>query len=140
MTKRLTGPNESNDEPPRAAAAGAAAENSPGPGARSARPRAKPRIASEEECLAGLSQLPGLLTLGVIAPKLADSMRGAFNSILQHYRHQPAGKVTNALDQPRLQEIVRANPELVNLLEPLLTDVQIELLLKQSTDGDDVSA
>ena len=140
MTKRLTGPNESNDEPPRAATAGAAAENSPESGARNARPRAKPRIATEEDCLAGLSQLPGLLTLGMLTTKQVDSIRGTFNSILQHHRHQPAGTVANSLDQSRLQEIVRANPELANLLEPLLTDDQITMLLQPATDSDDVSA
>ena len=62
-------------------------------------------------------------------------MRGAFNSVLQHHRHQPAGKVGNALDQPRLLELVRANPELANLLEPMLTDEQIAMVLQNAKDG-----
>jgi hypothetical protein len=84
---------------------------------------------SEQDCLAALSQLPALITLGLIPVRQADSLRGICNSILQHYRRQEAGTAAGSLETSRLLDAVRKNPEIASMLEPLVTDEQIRMLL-----------
>jgi len=76
----------------------------------------------------------------MLTTRQADSLRGIYNTILQYHHRQPAGKVAGSVDQSRLVEILQKNPELVNLLEPVLTDEQIDMVLQNATDGANGSA
>jgi hypothetical protein len=43
-------------------------------------------VASAEQCLRALTQLPGLVAMGMLTPAQANSMRATFATILQHYQ------------------------------------------------------
>lgn len=95
---------------------------------------AKRRIASEEDCLAALSQLPALVTMGLVDLKQANAYKGIYAVILQHYQRKQANSDRPILDQPGLADLLRKNPDLANLLEPLLSVEQIEALMRQGHD------
>ncbi|MFZ1009602.1 MAG: hypothetical protein WAN65_22370 [Candidatus Sulfotelmatobacter sp.] len=48
------------------------------------RPRNAGQILGEQQCLAGLSQLPGLLTTGFMKPPTSNAIRGVYHDLLQH--------------------------------------------------------
>ena len=109
-------------------------------GRREQRPKtenAKRRIASEQDCLAALSQLPALVTMGLVDIKQANAYKGIYSVILQHYHKKQTGADRPTLDQPGLADLLRKNPDLANLLEPLLSLDQIEALMRQGDDGAD---
>lgn len=98
--------------------------------------KAKPKIASEEDCLAALSQLPALVTMGLVDLKQANTYKGIYGVILQHYQKKQVNADHPVLDQPGLADVLRKNPRLANILEPLLSREQIEALMRQGNDAD----
>ena len=91
-------------------------------------------ILSDDQCLAGLSQLPGLLALNMVKPGHANAMRGCFKDILS-YRLQSgrnAGDATMS-DEDALS-LWRSNPDKFHLIEPLLSDAQIDLIFGEGDD------
>ena len=55
---------------------------------QSERPRSRNagQILDEQQCLAGLSQLPGLLAIGWIKPPVSNSMLGVYHELLEHFQ------------------------------------------------------
>ncbi|HXT59941.1 MAG TPA: hypothetical protein VN699_14985 [Pirellulales bacterium] len=100
---------------------------------RSSRGGAKLPIASEEDCLAALSRLPALNMLGMIDVRQANAYRGIYATILQHGQRRQASPTT-ALDHPGLLDLLRKDPALAGLLEPLFTQEEIARMLSQARD------
>jgi hypothetical protein len=100
---------------------------------RSSRGGAKPPIASEEDCLAALSRLPALNLAGMIDVRQANAYRAIYATILQHGQRRQASPTT-AFDHPVLLELLRRDPSLANLLEPLLSQEQIARMMSQARD------
>lgn len=100
----------------------------------SSRGRGKPRAASEDDCLAALSQLVPLNMAGMIDVRQTNSFRGVYATILQYYQRKRGSGAPAGLDQPGLVDILSAHPELANLLEPLLPDEQIANLMSRTRD------
>jgi hypothetical protein len=96
----------------------------------------RPNVASAEQCLAALTQLPGLVAMGLLTPAQANSMRATFATILQHHQ-KSQNAPTPARATPEVVQAVRNHPELATLLESLLTDEQLEALLKEARDCGD---
>jgi hypothetical protein len=96
--------------------------------------KAKPAIASESECLAALSKLPGLLVLGLLKPQVANAMRGPYKDLLEHHRHAQQAPANGGIQDDDLLRIVRDHPEFLEMLSGIVTDEQIQLVLKQATD------
>jgi hypothetical protein len=97
----------------------------------------KEGVASVQQCMAGLSSLPGLIALGYITTAQANAIRGTYATILaQHQRAQAHPDGARAgID---LTKVVRENPELASLLEPLFTDEQLQSFMRDARDvGDD---
>ncbi len=63
-------------------------------------------------------------------------MRGVFATILQHYQRSQTTPIP-ARASADLAQAVRDKPELAALLEPLLTDDQLESLLEEARDSED---
>jgi hypothetical protein len=96
--------------------------------------RAKSRVATEHDCLAALSQLPALMTFGLVDVKLANAFKGIYATILQHYQRKTANSEKPTLDRPGLLDMLRKHPDLANMLEPMLSKEQIEALMQQGQD------
>jgi hypothetical protein len=87
------------------------------------------QVLDQQQCLAGISQLPGMLALGLLKPAVANSMRGALKDLLDHHREdrqQASGTV--ATDD--MIAAIRNNPALLNWFEKMLTDEQFDLVMK----------
>jgi hypothetical protein len=87
------------------------------------------RLPDTEEILGMLMQLNGLVTLGMISPAQANVLQRSLRTILdvqrQKSRADSGGQSTQAL-----ADLCRTNPQLMNLLEPFLSDAQMEWLMK----------
>lgn len=106
----------------------------PGPRRR----KTNPKIPSAEACLAALAQLPGLVALKYLSPAEANAVRGVYQAILQHHQKSRAASVQPGIADVDLLTIARTNPEMLSMLEPLLSDQQIDLIFgDNSGDGDD---
>jgi hypothetical protein len=92
--------------------------------------------ASPDQCLRGLTQLPGLVAMGILTPGQANCMRAVFATILQHYQRSQAAPI-QARATADIVQAVRDKPELAAMLESLLTDEQLETLMKEARDVED---
>lgn len=130
-------PNQPNEGDQTSAPVKPPSDDQAGPegAGRERKPRGAVRqIASEEECLAALTRLPGLNLARVIDDRQTNAFKGIYVAILQHHARKQASPRA-VLEQPGLIEALRRNPELANLLEPLLSDEQIEALMSQTRDA-----
>ena len=95
------------------------------------------KVPTVSECLASLSQIPGMVALKLITPAQANAMRGTLEAILrQHNRSgtragQPEGNV-QSMD---LVDLAKRDPQVLNMLETILTDQQITMVMKATKDG-----
>lgn len=91
------------------------------------------RIPSENECLAGLSRLTELLLARFVTPAQANAIRANLTTILQHHRQQRATHDRGGVaDQDALAEQLARQPELANLLEPLLSKELIAAIMARA--------
>jgi hypothetical protein len=95
------------------------------------------QVLNQQQCLAGLSQLPGLLAMNMIKPGQANAMRGAFRDVLQFHLQANRSGAADGLPDEDLLALLRKTPEMFSMLEPLLTDEQIDLVMKRATGGDE---
>ena len=100
--------------------------------------RGRTRIASVEDCLRVLSQLGSLVTLGMLSTAQANTIRSTYTAILQYHERQQSGPTRTITNEKGLAELLRKQPELATLLEPLLSDEQIQMLVRGGKDAEDV--
>ena len=94
-------------------------------------------IASDEDCLNALSKMPGLVAMGVLTTAQANSIRGVYSTILGYHQKARNARSVQTLDNDNVLEILRQNPEMISMVESLLTDEQVEMLMNDATDGED---
>jgi len=99
--------------------------------------RGRPEIYDAERCLQLLSQLTVLLMMGLITPAKANAVRANLTALLQHYQHQESRAGGRTVADDDLQEIVRRDSRLLELLEPFLSDAQIDLLMQRGGEAAD---
>jgi hypothetical protein len=107
------------------------------PDSQSAGPRSKQRrddkrdpwIMSEAQLLQALASLAQLVVLRHIDPKQANVLRGIYTTLLNHARHT-RGAATGVAESEELREQLRQNPDLANILAPLLSPDLIDELLR----------
>jgi hypothetical protein len=97
------------------------------------RQRSAPPVLDAMQCLGGLSQLPGLLATGFLAPKVVNAMRAVYQTLLQHSARAGATAMP-ALATEDVLSVLRENPERIRLFEPLLTDEQLEMITREIND------
>jgi hypothetical protein len=133
-SKMLPGPGpDEPDETGHANARGKArGERSPGGGQRR---RAKRPPPSVDDCLAALAHIAGLVAMRLLAPAQANSMRAIYHEILAY--HQGKAQRAEALSNAKVMEILHRDPALLNALEPLMTDDQIDMVMKAEDDDAD---
>lgn len=93
-------------------------------------------IPSVQDCLRALAQLPGLIALKALSTGQANAIRGAYNAILQQHQHSQASG-QQQLSDDNVLELYRQHPEMISMLEPLLTDAQIKMVMGTDRDGQD---
>jgi hypothetical protein len=120
-------PNASSDEPGPASDKPSGASGKCG-GRRDA-------IPSEEDCLRAIAKLPGLVALKILSPSQANSIRANYESLLRHHYQSQASRPSQISDD-RVLAILCESPELLSLLEPLLTDEQIALIGRNVKESD----
>lgn len=91
-------------------------------------------IPNAEDCLQALARMPGLVALGILKPAQASAIRGCYADILAYHRGR-AKEAEKGLSNDDVRGLLRENPELLSLLEPLLTSEQVEMLMKDAGDG-----
>jgi len=87
----------------------------------------KSGIPSETECLRLMARLAGLVAIGFLRPPQANAIRAAYQQILQFHRNK-AKEVEKGLANADVLELLRSDPNLLSLLEPLLTDEQVAMV------------
>ena len=107
-------------------------------GQRDSRHKAQGEIPTAEECLVRLNRLAGLVAVGVLTPSQANTMRAAYQAILQHHQHRQT-PTQQSLAGPELLAKLRSDPDLVNMLADFLTDDQLNDLLQNPPEANDES-
>ena len=104
--------------------------------ARSKRAKSS-QVFDVQMCLEALSRLPGLLLMGYVRPAQANAIRSTLEAILRHYHQTRSTGTASPRQGIDIMSILRTHPQLINLFEPLLTDEQLESLMREAKDGDD---
>ena len=94
-------------------------------------------IASVDDCLAILSRLGGLVTLGMLGTAQANTIRAVYTTILQHHERQQGGSSRTVVNENDVAKLLQKHPEYAKLFEPLLTTEQIEMLMRGGKDAGD---
>ena len=94
-------------------------------------------IASAEDCLAMLSRLPSLVTLGLLSTAQANTIRSTCTAILQYHERQQSGPSRTVVNEKDVAKLLQKHPEYAKLFEPLLTTEQIETLMRGGKDAGD---
>ncbi len=95
------------------------------------------RISSAEDCLAILSRLPSLVTLGLLSTAQANTIRSSCTAILQYHERQQSGPSRTVVNEQDVAKLLQKHPEFASLFETLLTDEQIERLVRGGKDAGD---
>ena len=90
-----------------------------------------PDIPSEEECLGAIAQVARLTAIGLLKPAQANAIRGSFREILM-YHQKKAKESEQGISNVDVLEVFQQEPKLLSLLEPLLSQEQIDMILKNS--------
>jgi hypothetical protein len=87
--------------------------------------------------MVALSRLPGLLTMGFISTTQANSMRGVYATLLRNLQQDKSARSNQQLDNDSVVDMLRRDPKILSLLEPLLTREQVEMVMHDGMDTDD---
>ena len=89
-----------------------------------------------------MSRLGALLTMGLISTSHANTLRGIYSEILKYHERQQSGPSKTVANEKDLAKVLRKHPELATLLEPMLTNEQIESFMRGGNDAgnDDAAA
>lgn len=93
------------------------------------------RVVSEEDCLLALGSLPALIAMGLLKTAHANSIRGVYTAILQHYRQRENPADRDGVTDEGLIDMLTRHPEYANYLEPLLSAELIATLMARATGG-----
>jgi hypothetical protein len=77
--------------------------------------------------------MPGLIATGLLPTARANAMRGIYQTMLSNSNDSSAGATVIADED--LVAVLRAQPELLRLLKPFLTPEQLDLIVREATNG-----
>ena len=97
----------------------------------------KARILTVEDCLKALSAIPALVAMGYLGTAQANSLRATYQAILQQHRQGTSASSARVPPNLDLGQVLRDHPELAILLEPFLTDEQIESVMREGEEDDE---
>jgi hypothetical protein len=102
---------------------------------RKQRRRKSGQVLNKQKCLEGLSHLPSLLATGFIKPPVANSMCGVYRELLSHHQQAERAGAGPTVENADVMALLRADPNILAMIEPFLTDDQLELIMREATDG-----
>lgn len=108
-------------------------------GQRERRQPKKPFIPGPDDCLQAFAQVAGLVAMGILKPAQANTILAAYRGIYQHHMVQ-AKQAEKGLGNADVLELARKDPKLAELLSPLLTPEQLEMLVRDAEDDADGQA
>lgn len=94
-------------------------------------------IPSVDELLANLKHLAGLVALGLMPPARANAIRANLVEILRWHGRAPAAGEGPRLADDDVLAMLRERPELLKVIEPLLTAEQIALVTRDAGEHDE---
>ena len=99
------------------------------------RRRKRGKIPDSEDCLAALASLAGAVAMGFIKTAQANSIRAMYAEILRYHQKNESRSDRNGMSDADVMEIMRKDPKMFSMMEPFLTDEQIDLVMKNAKDG-----
>ena len=75
--------------------------------------------------------------LGFVSTSKANAIRGALAEVLRWHKSTQNSGENRRLDDDSLLAALRTNPDLLPLVEPLLTDEQIEMVTSAADEDPD---
>jgi hypothetical protein len=102
----------------------------------SRRQRQGPRIPTRDEILQMLSQLNGMVMMGLVSTPKARVIQQNLQIQLKAQTQRPEAD-QREVSMEGLGEALKRDPELIKLLEGFLSDEQVEWLLRQNTGAPD---
>jgi hypothetical protein len=97
------------------------------------RHREKPTIPSPDDCARAIAQLAGLVAMGMLKPAQANAIRAGFRDILQYHKSQ-AKEAEKSVSNADVMDLLQRDPKLLDLLAPLLTSEQIDMVMNASKE------
>jgi len=94
------------------------------------------QVLSEHQCMAGLSQLPGLLAMGHLKPQKSNAMRAVYHDLLQHHQLRGRDTAQPAQVDEDMIAILREHPAMLKQFEPFLTEDLLKMILQELKNGD----
>ncbi len=85
-----------------------------------------------EECLRAIAQLAGLVAMGLLKPAQANAIRASFREILQHHRQTQVRQDRSVIGDADILDLMAKDASILNMLSPILTDEQVEMIMKRS--------
>jgi hypothetical protein len=90
------------------------------------------RFSTKPEILHKLDQLPGLVAIGLLTPAKGNSMRSVYHTMLSNLGDSsPVGAAAVADDDAI--KIMQLAPELLKVIQPLLTADQLNLIIREAS-------
>jgi hypothetical protein len=89
----------------------------------------KPDIPSEEDCLGAIVQVARLVAMGLLETAQANAIRASFREILLFHRSK-AKEAEKGISNVEILEVLRKDPNLLSLFEPILSQEQVEWILR----------
>ncbi len=130
MTKLIT--SNADDDDPHDADDGADESEQP----KQSRARRPGKIPDVEACLAALAALAGAVALGYLKAAQANSIRAMYTEILRHHQKNESRDDRKGIADADVVELMRKDPKVFSMMEPFLTDEQIDMVMKNAKDGD----
>lgn len=93
------------------------------------------KIPSLEDCLFAIASIAGAVAMGFIKPAQANTIRASYAEILRHHQKNESRNNRQGLADADVVEMMRKDPQMFSMLEPFLTDEQIDLVMKNAKDG-----
>lgn len=110
---------------------------------RRGRPGGRPRnrLLTVEELLLNLAQLAGAVAMGIFSPAQANTIKSVYAELLRHQtRPGERGATGQRLAPAALAELVRRDPQVADLIAPLLDEDQLAVLMRAAAERDDGEA
>ena len=130
-TLSLPGPKDPNTQ----SEAGEGSDNAEAPKKSRNRRSKKSQVPDVETCLNAQGSIPGLIAMHVITTAQANSLQRIYSTLLQHHRSQQKAETQQALSSDIIKSLLQKDPKMASLLEPLLSDAQVELIFNEAKNA-----
>ncbi len=101
--------------------------------------RRKLQIPNEEQCMAALFQIPPMMMTGMMNTAQASVTKGVYTAILQNLRQPKGNSGGTTMSAPKLMDVLRQNPSMLDSLETMFTREQLKEIKKQMSSENEAA-